>query len=101
MRLNGDGLDHPLLSAPEVENALKVKKALKNRDYETFYSILKRKNTDYVQACLLIHNLPTIRKEVLRVFQKSSTQDKYNSQKKNIPVSALKRGLGFSDNLNA
>jgi hypothetical protein len=37
VRLNGQGLDHPLLASPEIATALRVKKALKNRDYETYY----------------------------------------------------------------
>jgi hypothetical protein len=40
IRLNGSGLEHPLLSSKEIQNALRIKKALKNRDYETFYDIL-------------------------------------------------------------
>lgn len=40
IRLNGQQLNHPLLASAEIQNALKIKKALKNRDYETFYNIL-------------------------------------------------------------
>jgi hypothetical protein len=41
IRLNGEGLNHPLLASKEIQNALKIKKALRNRDYETFYHILE------------------------------------------------------------
>lgn len=40
IRLNGEGLHHPLLLSQEIQNALRIKKALKNRDYETYYQIL-------------------------------------------------------------
>jgi hypothetical protein len=72
IRLNGEGLDHPLLASRDIQNALKIKKALKNRDYESFYQILEDDETDYVMSCLLMHHIPIIRREALRTIYRSS-----------------------------
>lgn len=99
IRVDGAGLEHPLLNSLEVDTALTIKKAVKNRDFETYYRILESSDTDYVQACLLIHNLPSVRREALRVLQKASEPDIPTKMRK-IPVVALKRALGFSPNLS-
>lgn len=60
--------------------------------------MLESKEIDYVQSCLLIHNLPAIRREALRVLQKSAFPD-VDTKVRKIPASALRRALGFSMNL--
>jgi len=33
IRLNGRNVDHPLFACPEIQTALTIKRALRNRDY--------------------------------------------------------------------
>ncbi len=93
VRLNGQGLHHPLLSSPEINTALRVKKALKNRDYETYYEILEDDDTDYVLSCLLLHHLPIVRRETLRTIYRSAPTDP-NKMKK-ISEEAFRYALRF------
>jgi hypothetical protein len=48
----------------------------------------------------MIHNLPTVRREVLRVLQKSCPSEK-DTKIKAMPVSVLRKVLGFSVNLTS
>jgi hypothetical protein len=97
IRLNGDGLDHPLIASKEIQFAMKVKKALKNRDYETYYQLLEDENTDYVMSCLLMHHLPSMRREALQIVHRSS--EPVNKGKK-IPELAFRHALRFKEKQN-
>lgn len=94
LRLDGHNLHHPLLATQEIQKALQIKRALRNKDYQAYYRILEDPDTDYVLACLLLHHLPLMRRETLKIIYRTSETDPATKRKR-IPESFFRQALRF------
>ena len=55
---------NPLEESDEICQILEIQNALRTKNFEKYFLMLEDESTDYVLACLMVHNIEAIRRQI-------------------------------------